>query len=284
VGSHTITGVLAADVNFDPATGTNTLTVSGIAQAISFTQPSSPAYVGSSANLSATGGSSGNPVTFSIISGPATLSGVNNSIITYTGVGMVIIAANQAGSGNFLAATQVTQTVSVIIQSVFIVNSAGNLTSYYDNGVSQSTSVSGGGIGAAVDANGYVWSINANGSGVSLFTDAGALSTSYSGAGVSGARALAIDGNDVTWITNGNGTVSALTNAGAAVAATPIDPTNGAIAPASISVDTAGSLWLAIPNTGTPSSSTVVEVIGVAGPISTPTVRQVINSTPGTRP
>src|SRR5208282_1300996 len=54
--------------------------------------------------------SSGLPVTFSIVSGPGTVSG---STLTITGVGTVVVAANQAGNANYAAAAQVTQSVVV---------------------------------------------------------------------------------------------------------------------------------------------------------------------------
>ena len=67
--------------------------------------------------LVATGGATGNPVTFSIVIGQGTLSGANNSILTVTGIGSTVIAANQAGglvNGVYYApATQVTQTAVV---------------------------------------------------------------------------------------------------------------------------------------------------------------------------
>jgi len=55
-------------------------------------------------SLSASGGGSGNPVTFSISnispSGIANLSGTNNSTLTITGVGTFTITANQAGGSD----------------------------------------------------------------------------------------------------------------------------------------------------------------------------------------
>ena len=47
---------------------------------------------------------------FSVVSGPATVSG---STLTITGVGTVVVAANQAGNTNYTAATQVTQSIVV---------------------------------------------------------------------------------------------------------------------------------------------------------------------------
>jgi hypothetical protein len=59
--------------------------------------------------LSATA-SSGLPVVFSLISGPATL---NGNVLTITGGGSVIFAANQPGNSNYAAAAQVTETIPV---------------------------------------------------------------------------------------------------------------------------------------------------------------------------
>lgn len=78
-------------------------------QIIDFTQPASPVIAGSSDNLSATGGASGNPVLFSA-TGPAT---INGDSITYTGAGTVVVTANQAGNANYSAALSVSRTVTV---------------------------------------------------------------------------------------------------------------------------------------------------------------------------
>jgi sugar lactone lactonase YvrE len=90
-------------------------TVSNITpQAISFS-PSTPVSYGvAPITLSATGGASGNAVTFSHVSGPGILSGTNNTLLTVTGAGTIVIAANQAGNTNYSAATQVTANILVI--------------------------------------------------------------------------------------------------------------------------------------------------------------------------
>jgi hypothetical protein len=61
-------------------------------------------------NITAPTASSGLPVTLSIISGPATISGTR---ITLTGGGTVVVAANQAGNTSFTAAPQVTTSFTV---------------------------------------------------------------------------------------------------------------------------------------------------------------------------
>jgi len=84
------------------------------AQTISFTQPASPVfYPSSSIGLLATGGASGNPVTFGIVSGPGSLNGTNNSVLTVTGAGTVVVAANQAANTNYAAATEVRRSIVV---------------------------------------------------------------------------------------------------------------------------------------------------------------------------
>jgi hypothetical protein len=83
-------------------------------QTISF-NPATPVGFGTPPiKLVATGGASGNPVTFSIVSGPGTLSGTNNSVLSVTGIGTIVIAANQAGSKGYAAAAQVTGSIIVL--------------------------------------------------------------------------------------------------------------------------------------------------------------------------
>jgi len=60
--------------------------------------------------LSGTGGASGNPVIFSVASGPGTISG---DTLTINGAGKVVVAANQAGNTDYAAAPQVTQAITI---------------------------------------------------------------------------------------------------------------------------------------------------------------------------
>ena len=81
-------------------------------QAISFTAPASPVTYGvAPIALTASGGASGNPVVFSVLSGHGSITGGND--LTVTGPGTILVAANQAGNSAYLAAPQVTQTVVV---------------------------------------------------------------------------------------------------------------------------------------------------------------------------
>jgi hypothetical protein len=89
-------------------------------QAITFNPPMS-ALFGYTLTLYATGGGSGNPVTFSLdatsTEGACALSGANNSVVTFTEGGNCVIDANQAGNSDYLAAPTVTRTIEVIYSS-----------------------------------------------------------------------------------------------------------------------------------------------------------------------
>jgi len=63
-----------------------------------------------SVNLTATGGGSGNSVTFAVTSGPGA---ITNNVLTFTTSGSVTITASQAGNGNYLAAPDVQRTFTV---------------------------------------------------------------------------------------------------------------------------------------------------------------------------
>ena len=95
-------------------------------QAITFTSsvPSSPT-VGGTYTVSATGGATGNPVTFSIdatsTAGACTITG---STISLTGVGTCVIDANQAASASYSAAPQVQQSFSVLLGQVITFTSS----------------------------------------------------------------------------------------------------------------------------------------------------------------
>ncbi len=78
-------------------------------QNINFPQPTSPIPYGAGpVTLSATGGPSGKPVVFSVLSGPGSISG---NILTFSGAGTVLVAANQLGNNTYAPATQVTQNI-----------------------------------------------------------------------------------------------------------------------------------------------------------------------------
>jgi arylsulfatase A-like enzyme len=108
VGTNTITTVVTAEDGSTLKTYSVVVTRDKASQTITFTSPGDQ-LANATVNLSATGGASGNPVTFSV-TGPAQLS---SNTLTFTGAGSVTVTANQAGNTNYLAATPVPWTFSV---------------------------------------------------------------------------------------------------------------------------------------------------------------------------
>jgi len=124
VGSYEVVGMIDDPIYEGSATGT--LVVTKAAQAINF--PAIPDQLTTDmVNLSATGGGSGNPVTFAVTAGPATIS---NGVLSFSGAGSVTITANQAGGPNHESAPEVSRTFTVT-KAMATVN-LGNLSQTYD--------------------------------------------------------------------------------------------------------------------------------------------------------
>jgi len=79
-----------------------------VPQAITFTSSATTSY-GAAFTLTATGGGSGNPIAFTLVSGPATLTG---NVLTVTGLGTIVVAANQAGNTIYAPAPSVQQNIT----------------------------------------------------------------------------------------------------------------------------------------------------------------------------
>jgi fibronectin type 3 domain-containing protein len=134
-------------------------------QTITFTQPASPVTYGvTPITLSATGGASGNPVTFSLDSsstpGAATLSGTNNSILTITGAGTVVVDANQAAGAGYAAAAPVSRNIIVNPATLTVTANNVNIT-----------------LGAAIPAFTASYSGFENGDGAGVLSGAPSLTT-----------------------------------------------------------------------------------------------------------
>ena len=115
-GGAKVTASYSGDAATSPSSGSVFIYLPQGEQAISFTAPSTGTF-GGTAVLSATGGPSGNPVTFSVDAssgaGVCSLSGTDDDTVSYTGVGNCVIDANQAGNSDYVAATTVTKTIAV---------------------------------------------------------------------------------------------------------------------------------------------------------------------------
>ena len=118
-GTCTVAADQASTANYSAAPQvTQSFTISQASQTITF-GAAPTLVVGGSGTVSATGGTSGNPVTFTSTTPlVCTVSGTNGSTVTGLAAissGVCIIAANQAGNTNYTAATQVTQSITVTL-------------------------------------------------------------------------------------------------------------------------------------------------------------------------
>jgi RHS repeat-associated protein len=100
----------AAAGNYTAGTQNATFTVASESQSITFAGPASPVNYGVAPITLSASSTSGLAVTFSVLSGPASISG---SVLSITGVGTVVVAADQSGNTNFAAATEVSRSVTV---------------------------------------------------------------------------------------------------------------------------------------------------------------------------
>ena len=127
---YVITYSFPATNNFTAASDSSTtLTIVPFTQTISFTAPVSPVTYGvAPITLNATGGASGNAVSFSVQSGPGSVNG-NGNMLTITGAGTVVVAANQAGNANYAPAAQVTR--SIVVNPASLMVAANNVAQVY---------------------------------------------------------------------------------------------------------------------------------------------------------
>ena len=117
-GSVTVRASQAGNANYTAATAVDrSFAVNAAAQAITFNQPATQTY-GTPLTLAATA-SSGLAVSYSIVSGPATVAG---SVVSFTGTGNVTVRATQVGNANYAAAATVDRT--------FAVNAAGQTITF----------------------------------------------------------------------------------------------------------------------------------------------------------
>ena len=202
--------------------------------------------------------------------GPSTAATANTVLPTGT---YVLTATNSAGGS--------TSTIhfTVLPQHEWIINAAGNVTGLDAAANPYVLSVPGGGLGAAVDQSGTIWSGNTSGTSLATFSSAGSPNlTAASGGGLTAPTAIAIDGAGSVWVANGNGTVSQFSNAGAALSPTGGFPAAGLSSPTGIAVDQSGNVWVS--NGG---NNSITEIIGAGAPVS-PVSIAVTNATVGEKP
>jgi hypothetical protein len=108
-GSYTLAATYPPQGNYAASSATATLTVNKANQIISFGTLADKTFGDPPFTVSASA-SSGLPVSFSVVSGPATISG---NTMTLTGVGVVTVRAAQTGDQNYNPAPDVDQSFTV---------------------------------------------------------------------------------------------------------------------------------------------------------------------------
>jgi hypothetical protein len=263
------------------ATGTAVIG-GGSAPTISFSIPEK--HTADAAFSVAASSNSSGAISYSLVSGPATVT--SGGLVTLSGTaGTVSIQASQQAAGSYSSGT-VTASFNVGSVSVWLANGAGSLGEFDLSGNPFSaTAFTGGGLGTvsgsgtiAFDASANSWVANANGITEFNFDGTPVVSTAYTGGGVSSPSGLAIDGNGSVWVANSNGTVSELSNSGTAISpSTGYLGTSGTVS-GGIAIDLSGNVW--VTNT---SANTITEIIGGAAPIA-PASTALAKGTTGARP
>jgi hypothetical protein len=119
-GNCALTATRSGDTNYQPSAPSASFPVAlhKASQAIVFTStpPASPTVGGPTYTVTATGGASGTPVLFSSLT--TSICTVAGSTVSFVAVGVCQVAANQAGTVNYEAAAQATQSMTVVSGSV----------------------------------------------------------------------------------------------------------------------------------------------------------------------
>ena len=109
-GSCTVTAAQAGDANYDAATPVaQSFSIALASQTIAFGALPNHAYGDAPFAVSATGGASGNPVTFSA-AGACSVAG---NVVSLSGAGTCAVTAAQAGTTNYAAATPVARSFTI---------------------------------------------------------------------------------------------------------------------------------------------------------------------------
>ncbi|PZR11379.1 MAG: hypothetical protein DI539_20685, partial [Flavobacterium psychrophilum] len=116
-GTATITASQAGNANYNAASLGVTLTVNKIAQAITFSNITKT-YGDADFTLTATGGASGEPVTY--VSSNTNVATILGNTVTLLSNGTTNITASQAGNANYAAAADVVRTLTVAAKPITI--------------------------------------------------------------------------------------------------------------------------------------------------------------------
>ena len=138
-GTYNITAVYSGSPYYASSTSATVVETVKNTQSIAFPSPQTPVSLGIGPILLSATATSGLPVSFSVLSGPGT---INGNLLTLTGLGNVIVAADQAGNANYSSAPQVTRTVVVTGRAVNLTVSATPNPVFLSNSITISAALS----------------------------------------------------------------------------------------------------------------------------------------------
>ena len=109
-----VTGANGATASpFTAAASAFTITIGQASQSINFSTSAPAATVGGATYTPAATATSGLPVALTIDAGSTSICSISSGVVSFLAAGSCVIDANQAGNGNYFAAPQVQQTVTV---------------------------------------------------------------------------------------------------------------------------------------------------------------------------
>jgi subtilase family serine protease len=278
-GTATVRLYQASAGGYAAGSATATFTISPLTSSVSWSPSSTTLFGGAALGtgiLDAKGSVAGTIVyTATLGSGtPVTVT----STSTLANVGVYALTATLTPTSSTYSSSTATINLTVTSAYIWAINPAGSISEFYGNAAVTTSAVSGGGVGAAVDSGGNLWTINAGGNSVAEFnSNAAIVQSGITGGGISGATGLAIDGSGAIWLVNGNNSVSVVSS-GATISPSTGYTGGNLSSPGGVAVDISGNVWIS--NTG---NNSVTEILGAAAPVSPPATA-VKNNTLGARP
>lgn len=200
-GTTTITAtqVAVSGVNAS-ASQTYTLTVNLATQTITASASASSINTGGTSTITTSGGSGSGVVTYSLVSGPCTLSGAT---LTGTGAGTCVVTATKAADSIYVAATSSQLTVNITVASIPSITTvgAGSSVSLGSLGANASPVLSGGTV--TLDSG------NSSSASISISSNGGTIQAPTSGSAtlsgaLSGSGGLTFTGTGTTVLTGAN--------------------------------------------------------------------------------
>ncbi len=292
LGSHNLSAMYAGSAIYNGSTSSTLVQVvnaaTGTATTTSLAPSANPASSGQpvvfTATVSGAGGTPTGTVTFlsgATVLGSTLLNGGQASFASGAfAAGAYSITAVYGGDATYAGSTSaVLNETATSPPYIWLANGDQTLSRFGVTGLifSPPAGYSGGGLSAAVDAAGNIWS---GGSGsVTMLNSYGAGAQTFTGGGIATPVSIGIAGDGSVWIANTNSTVATLANSGSALSPASGYNGGGLDSPTGLAIDGSGNVWVS--NAG---DSSLTEFVGAASPVVTPLAAAVKNNNQGGQP